>query len=264
MEQRARRVEVLKALETPSKAIAKKQPPRKELAVEADADTPADSASHLDRHIAAYALDPFPAKRRAWERKRVIRTIRHRGRLSKTALLLRTERSAEYKSPFFNTSVKKLTKLANQIAGKPVAQALVQMRFSKKKVAREVLASLKMARDTAVVERGMGLGKAEGRAGESVEVEDKRGKTRVVRDRTEIYVDQAWVGRGPYSMSVMPRARGRADVLRHPKTSISFVLKEEATRIRLSDEYKKKRDNRKLWVQLPDRPITAQRQYALW
>jgi hypothetical protein len=54
--------------------------------------------------------------------------------------------------------------------------------------------------------------------------------------------------------------------LRHANCAIgiSFVLKEEATRIRLSEEYKKKRDNRKLWVQLPDRPITAQRQYALW
>ncbi|KAF2812247.1 ribosomal protein L22 [Mytilinidion resinicola] len=230
-------------------------------AAEQDADEP---AKLLDRRIAAFALDPNPAARRRWERKRVIRTIARRGRLSKTELLARTERRADFKSPFLNTSVKKLTKLANQIAGKPVAQALVQMRFSKKKVAREVLRALEMARDAAVVKHGMGLGKAEGRTGGAVEVEDRHGRKRVVRDRTEMYVEQAWVGRGAYAKSMMARARGRADVLRHPTTSISFVLKEEATRIRLSEEYKKKRDNRKLWVQLPDRPITAQRQYALW
>jgi hypothetical protein len=44
----------------------------------------------------------------------------------------------------------------------------------------------------------------------------------------------------------------------------SFLLKEEKTRMRISDEIKKKRENRKLWVALPDRPVTAQRQYCLW
>lgn len=45
---------------------------------------------------------------------------------------------------------------------------------------------------------------------------------------------------------------------------ISVVLKEEATRIRQSEDIKKKRDNRKLWTQLPDRPIQQQRQHVLW
>jgi hypothetical protein len=44
----------------------------------------------------------------------------------------------------------------------------------------------------------------------------------------------------------------------------SVILKEEKTRMRISEEIKKKRDNRKLWTALPDRPITAQRQYCLW
>lgn len=47
-------------------------------------------------------------------------------------------------------------------------------------------------------------------------------------------------------------------------TGFSVLLKEEKTRMRLSEEIKKKRDNRKLWVALPDRPITSQRQYCLW
>lgn len=48
----------------------------------------------------------------------------------------------------------------------------------------------------------------------------------------------------------------------HP--GISVVLKEEATRIRQSEDMQRKRANRKLWVQLPDRPIQQQRQHLLW
>ncbi len=47
-------------------------------------------------------------------------------------------------------------------------------------------------------------------------------------------------------------------------TGISVVLKEEVTRIRLAEERDKKRKRKKVWVPLPDRPITAQRQYCLW
>lgn len=45
---------------------------------------------------------------------------------------------------------------------------------------------------------------------------------------------------------------------------ISVVLKEEASRIRLAEEREQKRQRKKVWVPLPDRPITAQRQYPLW
>lgn len=34
--------------------------------------------------------------------------------------------------------------------------------------------------------------------------------------------------------------------------------------MRVSEEIKKKRDNRKVWTALPDRVVTAQRQYCLW
>ena len=58
--------------------------------------------------------------------------------------------------------------------------------------------------------------------------------------------------------------RGDARVLLTKFTGISVVLKEEKTRIRLEEEREQKRKNRKVWVQLPDRPVTAQRQYPLW
>ncbi|EKG14397.1 Ribosomal protein L22/L17 [Macrophomina phaseolina MS6] len=194
----------------------------------------------------------------------VIRETQRRGRVSRTVELKRTEREDLVKSPLIKTSVKKLVKLAHQIQGKPIEEAILQMRFSKKKAAKEVLKHLEYARDHAVVSRGMGLGEAEGTKGEPVEIELKDGRRKKVDDRTGIYVDQAWVGRGSYGRAYEFRARGRINILRLPTTSISVVLKEEATRIRQSEEMQQKRANRKLWVQLPDRPIQQQRQHLLW
>ena len=235
----------------------------------------------------------------------VIRSIKKRGRLSKTERIMQTERQSLAKSAFIKTSIKKLFPLANQIAGKPIEEAIVQMRFSKKKAAQDVKKHLEYARDEAIVKRGMGLGRVpqgvegEGPDAEGAEkekeqvrhriVEDKHGKKRVVVDPTQMYVDQAWVGRGSYSKSPSCRARGRTDVLMHPTTSesslvitsprrqimavgillnmdigITVLLKEEATRIRLEEEREQKRKNKRVWVPLPDRPVTAQRQYPLW
>ncbi|KAL6721465.1 39S ribosomal protein L22, mitochondrial [Lecanora helva] len=231
-----------------------------------------------DPHAMAAVLDPRPTARKRWQRKILIRTLQGRNRLSRTEKTLRTERSHLSKSPLIKTSVKKLYPLARQIAGKPVEEAMVQMRFSKKKAARDVLRQLELARDEAVVGRGMGLGGirvgneegeqggGEGGKGEEKRliVEDKKGKRRVVTDETAMYVDEAWVGRGKYEMGMDYRARGRAHRLRLPYTSISVVLKEEKTRIRQMIEREQKRQKKKVWVPLPDRPITAQRQYCLW
>ena len=100
-----------------------------------------------------------------------------------------------------------------------------------------------------------------------------------------MYIDQAWIGRGKYGTDYDYRARGKVNRLRPPLTSeslpgwtrnpffarrltfstgISIKLKEEATRIRIAREREEKKRNRKPWVQHPDRPITAQRQYVLW
>ncbi|KAF2403713.1 ribosomal protein L22 [Trichodelitschia bisporula] len=212
----------------------------------------------------ANVLDPDPRSRERFERKMVIREVRKRGRLTKAQQIKRTERENLSKSPMIKTSVKKLTKLANQIAGKPIEEAILQMQFSKKKAAKSVLQHLQYARDEAVVKRGMGLGKVENTAGEPMEIELKDGKRKVVTDRTSIYVDQAWVGRGMYGKAMEYRARGRANILHLPYTSISVVLKEEATRIRLSEEKQKKRETKKLWLPLPDRPIVQQRQFPMW
>lgn len=198
--------------------------------------SPTSETPERDPHAMAAALDPTPIVRKRWQRKMVIRDIRGRGRLSKTEKIVRTERQHLVKSPWIKTSIKKLYPLARQIAGKPLHEAMVQMRFSKKKAAQDVLRHLEYARDQAVVVRGMGLGRARaaeeaGEKGgpmkgeeESVVVEDKKGKKRVVGDRSAMYVDEAWVGRGKYESGSDHRARGQIHRLRLPYTSESFVL----------------------------------------
>lgn len=203
------------------------------------------------------ALDPNPRKRLRWQRKQVERLVRRQGWLTKAEKLRQTERQSLSRSPFFKTSVKKLGMLARQIQGKTVDEALLQMRFSKKGVARELKQFLEHARNEAVAKRGMGLANvpqltdaasdtpsdlsagvsanvsakasisAEAAKGlvvqpespKKVKIELKDGRWKEVADRSEIYIDQAWVGRGPYGRGLDHRARGRINILRLPYTS---------------------------------------------
>jgi ribosomal protein L22 len=243
-------------------------------------------------------LDPVPSVRERWQRKMVIRSIRRRGRLNRTETLLRTERSSLSKSHFFKTSVKKLMPLARQIAGKDIDEAILQMRFSKKKAATDILKHLKHAKNEAIVRSGMGLGPnspyvrdAEEAAEDQRKHEDsdepygpieKAQNPRRIYvtpetpmwkpkdpnpDLTKMYISQAWVGRGPYVKELEYRARGRVNILRKPYTSISVLLKEEKTKVREAKEKAEKEERRRyksLWTQLPDRKITTQRQYYCW
>ena len=120
----------------------------------------------LDPSLMAAKLDPNPSARRRWERKMVIRGVRQRGRITRATQILRTEREHVSKSPMLMTSIKKLGPLARQIAGKSVEDAIVQMRFSNKMVAKDVLKQLEIARNEAIVMRGMGLGKVGNRGRE--------------------------------------------------------------------------------------------------
>jgi ribosomal protein L22 len=130
-----------------------------------------------------------------WLKKVSARDIRRRGRLTRQERIAQTEREHIAASHFFKTSVKKLAPLARQIAGKSVDDAITQMRFSPKKAARDVLGHLYLVRNEAVVRKGM---KPE-----------------------EMYIAQAWVGRGPFERELSHRARGRIDMLNLPFTSES-------------------------------------------
>jgi ribosomal protein L22 len=216
------------------------------------------------------ALDPNPKARLRWERKMIIRAVRKRGRLTKEEVRLATERESSLSSHWFKTSVKKLGPLARQIAGKNIDEAIIQMRFSKKKAAKDVMEHLQHAKNVAVVRHGMGLGQMTGEessAPEPVTVILKDGTKKVITDPASIYIAQAWVNRGPFDLAIDHRARGQANRLRLPHTGLSVILKEEKSRIRewQDREAKALRQRKsKLWVHLPDRKISAQNQYYSW
>lgn len=225
-------------------------------------------------------LNPRPTARSRWQRKMVIRDLRRRGRPNKEMKIARSERNHLSRSHFFKTSMKKLAPLARQIAGKSIDEAILQMRFSKKKVAQEVKQHLIQARDEAIVMKGMGLGAVQG--SENATAGQDPSETRPLPhqtpaktlkkgrapDQTDIYVAQAWTNRGPYGREPEFRARGRVYMLRPPQTGISVLLKEEKTRTRENTEKEakalRKRMGKNMWVHLPDRKITAQRQHVLW
>ncbi|EER37836.1 mitochondrial large ribosomal subunit [Histoplasma capsulatum H143] len=269
-----------------------------------DATSEADSAStanskvkiplhERDQDNLLRALVPFPNRRTRWERKMVIRSIRRRGRLTRREEIARTERESLSKSHFFKTSVKKLMMVARQIAGKNIDDAILQMRFSPKKVAKDVKAHLELARDEAVVLHGMGLGRnrkinasnadADGdgstttlttttttgsqTSASPITITLKSGKRKTITDRTAIYIAQAWVGRGTFGRELDHRARGNINIMKPPHTSLTVVLKEEHTRIREWEERQAKEERRRraqLRVSLPDRKIYGQRQYYSW
>jgi ribosomal protein L22 len=165
----------------------------------------------------AAALDPDPEARKRWERKMVIREIVKRGRLTRAQMLKRQERELLSRSHDFKTSVKKLVPLAKQITGKTVEEAIVQMRFSKKKVARDVKEHLEYAKNEAIVRRGMGLGGKKDFT--PLKIQTKDGKRVKVEDPTKLYVAQAWCGKGRYLESPDYRARGRVYVMKNRTTS---------------------------------------------
>lgn len=178
------------------------------------------------QHLAP-TQDPDPRSRLRWERKVVMRMVKRGGKESRSEIIRRTEREMRYQSPFMPTSVKKLVHLARQVAGKNVEDALVQMRYSKKKMAREVEHYLGIARDRAVVEHGMGLGKVNGEAPleKPRKIKDKEGSWMTVNDPSRMYIAQAWVGRGPWrGQRLVHLGRGRKGMHMKPSTSMFSLV----------------------------------------
>ncbi|RPB27833.1 ribosomal protein L22 [Terfezia boudieri ATCC MYA-4762] len=183
-------------------------------------------------------VDPTRSATWSWPKRFAARQHRRRGRLTRQMRILQTERSHTAKSHWIKTSVKKLAPLARQISGLPLNDAIVQMRFSPKKASTDVMNLLGEARMEAMVRRGMTDG--------------------------EMFVSQAWVGRGTYEKEISHRARGRIDMLRKPYTSITVVLKENATRERIEREKREKKERKRVWVHLPNKQIYGQQQYYQW
>jgi ribosomal protein L22 len=175
------------------------------------------------RENMAMVTDPDPRSRIRWQRKKVIQMVRNNGAMSKDDRLKSTERQLLHRSHFMPTSVKKLVMLSRQIAGKPVDEAIAQMQWSKKKMAAEVKYYLEEARDLAIAQRGMGLGKVNGEVLDKPrKILSREGKWIEVTDPTSMYVAQSWVGRGPWrGKEIDYKGRGRMGVIQHPSTSWS-------------------------------------------
>ena len=118
------------------------------------------------------------------------------------------------------TSVKKLMMLSRQISGKSVDDAITQMTWSKKKMSAEIRYYLEEARDLAIAQRGMGLGKVNGELYDNPQkIQTTEGKWVEVVDPSRMYIAQSWVGRGKWrGKSIDPKGRGRMGLIQHPAT----------------------------------------------
>lgn len=148
----------------PSQPSSVKQPRKVPLPAPS---TAAHPSSPLYR-TAQRVLDPDPRSSALWLRRRVIAHVRsltspqpYKRVLPARVRAERSERSVVVSSEPLPTSTKKLVHLARQIAGKRIDDAKLQMRLSKKKMARDVGAVLELARLRGIVGHGMGLGEAE-------------------------------------------------------------------------------------------------------
>ncbi|OAA35054.1 mitochondrial large ribosomal subunit [Metarhizium rileyi] len=218
------------------------------------------------RENMAMVTDPDPRSRIRWQRKKVIQMVRSNGAVSREDRIKATERQLLHRSHFMPTSLKKLVMLSRQIAGKPVDEAISQMQWSKKKMAAEVKYYLEEARDLAIAQRGMGLGKVNGEVFDKPrKILTRDGKWIQVEDPTRMYVAQSWVGRGPWrGKEIDYKGRGRMGVIKHPSTSFTVLLKEEKTRIREYEELEAKKTAKGPWVHLPNRRVHGQRPYYSW
>ncbi|TRX91970.1 hypothetical protein FHL15_007067 [Xylaria flabelliformis] len=173
--------------------------------------------SKMKEHM-EMALNPDPRWKVRYQRKKIMQMVRANGKLSKEEQLKLTEKEVISKSDGVPTSIKKLGHLSRQITGKTVDDAIAQMRFSKKKAAREVLYQLEEARAEAVASRGMGLGATEGQLLPKKRIIlTKDGDKLEVEDPTRLYVDQSWVTKGPpRSMRYQHHGRGHMSWMKSP------------------------------------------------
>lgn len=164
------------------------------------------------------SLDPDPKWRVRWQRRKVMQMIKNGGRMTKEERIKMTEKEVTHKSENLNTSTKKLMHLSRQIAGKTVDDAITQMRYTKKKMGAELLFQLKFARDKAIVGRGMGLGSVTGELMKKPQkIQTKDGKWMEIDDPTKLYIDQAWVGKGPpRGRRIQYHSRGRMSTMMKP------------------------------------------------
>lgn len=179
-----------------------------------------DVAETKTRENTAMVLDPSPKARVRWHRRKVMEMVRRNGAVTREERIRMTERELTHASPAMATSVKKLILLARQISGKTVDDAIQQMTWSKKKMAAEVKYHLEEARDLAVAQRGMGLGRVNGELfANPRKIKTREGKWLEVVDPSRMYIAQSWVGKGRIRASKPDfKGRGRMGIINRPST----------------------------------------------
>ncbi|CAE6456103.1 unnamed protein product [Rhizoctonia solani] len=126
---------------------------------------------------------------------------------------LKTHTQHKYSTAVFKISRRKLNLLANQISGKPIDSAILQMEFSDKRAARRIKSTLCLARDHAEMYKGLA--------------------------RNKLVVAEAWVSKGDYLQRVDPKGRGRIGRKHHPSARMSVVLKEGKTHAEILEQQRK-------------------------
>ena len=114
----------------------------------------------------------------------------------------KTEKSKRVmaKAKSIRTSGQKLNLVAQSIRGQKIKQAIDQLTFSRKRIARQVLKVLNSA--IANAENNFGL------------------------DIDKLIVDEAFVGKSIVMKRMRPRARGRAARILKPFSKLTIIVKE--------------------------------------
>jgi large subunit ribosomal protein L22 len=115
---------------------------------------------------------------------------------------LRQEKGALAKAKAVRSGARKLNLVAASIRGKPASAALTQLRFEKRRIAKEVKKVLQAA--VANAENNHGL------------------------DVDRLYVAEAWVGRAFVMKRFHARGRGRSSSIEKPFSHLTIVVKERA------------------------------------
>src|SRR5580693_1475672 len=112
------------------------------------------------------------------------------------------EKGALAKARAVRSSARKLNVVAASIRGKAAGTALTQLRFEKRRIAKEVKKVLQAA--VANAENNHGL------------------------DVDRLYVAEAWVGRAMVMKRMHPRGRGRSAGIEKPFSNLTIVVRERA------------------------------------